>query len=318
MVLAGITLVSFQGGLLRVALPAIRADFGASIAAMEVVSVAGLVVTTATVVAFGRLADLVGARRVYSLGLVVFAAGGALSALAPTVGLLAAAQAAQGLGWSMAVSSATPLLVRAFPPEGRGRVVATSHMAIAVGLAAGPAAGGLVVERLGWRVALFAVVPAALGVAALVHRRHRADVAAGPRPHFDLAGSAALAVALGAVLVLLDGVGPGGLPTGALAGIAVGAAGAFVVFVIVERHALAPTVDLGLFRNRGFSAGLAASFLNFVAMASNMFLMPFFLQDALGQSAGRAGAVMMAMPAAVLVAAPFGGTIADRIGPRLP
>lgn len=318
LVLVGTTLVSFQGGLLRVAFPVIRADLQASIAAMEMVIVAGLVVTTATVVAFGRLADLVGARRVYSLGLAVFAGGGALSAAAPTAGTLAGAQALQGLGWSMTVSSATPLLVRAFSPEERGRVVAASHMAIAVGLATGPAVGGLVVERFGWRVALLAVAGAALAVGALVHRRLPADAASGRPPHFDLAGSAALVVALGALLVVLDRVGHGSLPVAWLTAIAVAAAGAFIVFVVVELHAPEPTVDLRLFRNRGFSAGLAASFFNFVAMASNMFLMPFFLQEALGQSAARAGAVMMLMPVGVLVAAPLGGAIADRVGPRLP
>ncbi|MBW3641775.1 MAG: MFS transporter [Actinobacteria bacterium] len=316
--LSGTALVSFQAGLLRVALPVIRADLRASIGAIEVVGLAGLVVTAATVVAFGRLADLLGARRVYSLGLVVFAVGGALSALAPTVGLLATAQAAQGLGWSMAVSSATPLLVGTFPPERRGRAVAASHMAIAIGLATGPAAGGLLVERLGWRVALFAVVPAALAVGSLSHRRLPGDAGSGLRPRFDLAGSVALAVALGTLLVVLDGIGRGGLSTAALVGIPVVAVAAFVVFVVVEIHAPEPTVDLNLFRNRGFSAGLAASLFNFVAMASNMFLMPFFLQEALGQSASRAGGVMMVMPAGVLVAAPLAGAMADRLGPRLP
>lgn len=318
LVLVGTTLVSFQAGLLRVAFPVIRADLRASITAMQLVAVTGLVVATATVVTFGRLADLVGPRRVYSLGLVVFAAGGALSALAPTAGLLAAAQAVQGLGWSIAVSSATPLLVRAFRPEERWRVVAASHVAIAIGLATGPAVGGLIVEHFGWRAALFAVAPAALGTGALVHRRLPAYAASGARPHFDLVGSATLAVALGALLFLLDRLSHGGLPVAALVGVALTAVVAFVVFVLAEVRAPVPTVNLGLFRSRAFSAGLVASFLNFVAMASNMFLMPFFLQEALGQSAGRAGAVMMVMAAGVLVAAPLAGRAADRVGPRLP
>ncbi len=315
--LAGTVLVSFQGGLVRVAFPSIRADLGASIAAMQIVSIAGLVVTTATVVSFGRLADLVGPRRVYAGGLAVFAAGNALSALAPSVGLLVLAQVAQGLGWSMALSSGTPLLVRAFPAEERGRVVAASHMAVAVGLGAGPALGGLVVEHLGWRAALAVVALPALAVAVVVMRRLAAD-RPGTRPRFDLAGAAWLALSLAGVLVLLDQVGDGGLAPSALATVAVAAVAAFGTFLVVEARAPEPTVDLSLFRSRAFSAGLAASFLNFVAMASNMFLMPFLLQEALGQSAGRAGLVMMVMPMAVLVAAPVAGTLADRLGPRLP
>lgn len=318
LVLAGTALVSFQGGLLRVALPSIRADLRASVGSMELVGVAGLVATIATVVIFGRLADVVGARMIYAWGLVVFAVGGAASALAPSAGLLAGAQAVQGLGWSMAVSAATPLLVQAFPPERRGRVVAANHMAVAVGLAAGPGAGGVVVEHLGWRAALLVVAPAALGVGALVHRRLSVARGTGPAPRFDLPGAATLAVGLGALLVVVDGTGRGRFSPAAFALIGVVAVGAFVAFLAVEARSPDPTVDLGLFRDRAFSAGLAASFLNFVAMASNMFLMPFFLQDALGLSAGRAGTVMMAMPVGVLVAAPLAGRMADRLGPRTP
>lgn len=318
LVLAGTVLVSFQGGLLRVAYPVIRADLEASIAAMEVVSIAGLVVTIATVVIFGRLADLIGPRRVYSGGLVAFAAGGALSAIAPGAGLLAAAQAAQGLGWSMAVAGSTPLLVGAFPSGRRGRAVAASHMAVAVGLAAGPGFGGLVVDQIGWRAALLTITPLALLVAALVHQRLPVDEPSGHRPRFDVAGSATMAAALAALIVFIERGGRGGLAPAALVGTAAVAVGAFLAFLSVEARAAEPTVDLRLFRSVAFSAGLAASFLNFVAMASNMFLMPFFLQEALGMSAARAGTVMIAMPVGVLVAAPVAGRMADRVGSRLP
>ena len=318
LVLAGTALVSFQGGLLRVAYPVIRADLRASIAAMEVVGIAGLVVTIATVVIFGRLADLVGPRRIYSGGLAVFAAGSVLSAIASGTGMLAAAQAAQGLGWSMAVASSTPLLVRAFPSEMRGRVVAGSHMAVALGLAAGPGLGGLAVEQFGWRTALLAMAPAALLLAALVRQRLPLDEPAGRRAHFDVAGSAALAVALAALILLVERGGHGQLSRATFAASALIAIGALGTFLRIEVRVAEPTVDLRLFRRAPFSAGLAASFLNFIAMASNMFLMPFFLQEALGMSAGRAGAVMMVMPVGVLAAAPVAGKMTDRVGPRLP
>ena len=191
-------------------------------------------------------------------------------------------------------------------------------MAVAVGLAAGPGLGGLVVEHFGWRAALLVMTPAALLVAALVRQRLPLDEASGRTPHFDVAGSASLAVALAALVVFIERSGHGRLSPVGLIAAAIVAVGAFVAFLRVEARAAEPTVDLLLFRSVGFSAGLAASFLNFVAMASNMFLMPFFLQEALGMSAGRAGAVMMAMPVGVLLAAPVAGRMADRVGSRLP
>ena len=193
LVLAGTALLSFQGGLLRVALPVIRTDLGASVGSMELVGIAGLVATIATVVVFGRLADMIGPQPVYSWGMVVFAAGGALSAIAPNVATLAASQVMQGLGWSMAICGANPLLVQAVAPERRGRLMAANHMAVAVGLAAGPGAGGFVVEHVGWRAALLVVAPLALVVGALVRGRLQAPRPSRPAPHFDVPGSAALA-----------------------------------------------------------------------------------------------------------------------------
>lgn len=149
--LAGSLLLSLHVGVLRVALPFIRDDLDTGITGIQVVGGAGLVVITATLVAFGRLADLTGAARVYAGGLAGFAAGSVVSALAPSSTWLVLAQMAQGIGWSMCVGSGPALLVRDFPASQRSRALAGNHMAIAAGLGLGPALGGVVVEELGWR-----------------------------------------------------------------------------------------------------------------------------------------------------------------------
>ena len=287
LVLGGTTLLSLQGGLLRVALPAIRRDLGTGISGAQAVSLAGLVVVCSTLVAFGRLADLVGPRRVYAWGLVAFGAGAGLSVAAPDVGWLVVAQAAQGLGWSMSVASGTALLVSVFDPSERARAVAANHVAVAVGLAAGPAAGGLVIDRFGWRWGFAALAPAAL-VLAVVAAAGSSPPPERRRAPFDLRGAATLAASLIAGLSLID---PGardrlGTTGSALAGVV--SATALWVFVRLQMRTADPVLDLRLFSRRGFSAGLAASFLNFVAMASNMFLLPFYLQDHRGLSPGRA------------------------------
>lgn len=317
LVLGGTTLLSLQGGLLRVALPEIRRDLGVGISGAQAVSLAGLVVVCSTLVAFGHLADLVGPRRVYAWGLAVFGAGAGLSVAAPGMGWLVLAQAVQGLGWSMSVASGTVLLVSVFDPAERSRAVAANHVAVAVGLAAGPAVGGVVVDQFGWRWGFAAFVPAALALTWVVAAGSSPPPARGRAP-FDLRGATALAAALVAALSLIDAgardrLGPGGAASAAAA-----SAAAFAVFIRLQLRATDPVLDLRLFAHRGFSAGLAASFLNFVAMASNMFLLPFYLQDHRGLSAGRAGAVMLVMPVAIVVAAPLAGTFADRVSPRAP
>lgn len=313
LVLAGAALLTFEAGLLRVALPVIQADLATGIAGIQLVSLAGLVVVAATLVVFGRLADVLGAGRVFGAGLVGVTVGSLLAAAAPTLPLLVAALAVQGLGWSMSAGSGPALLVAAVPHEVRGRVLAGYHMAVAVGLGLGPAAGGILVERAGWRagLALTGVLAAALAWAVLLRATDRQGPE--PRPRFDAAGAALLAAGLAGVLLLLQGGGPGRgawlWPATVLA---------FAAFGVVELRSDEPVLDLRLFRSRAFCAGLAASFLDFIAMAANMFLMPFLLQDLRGLSVGMAGALMAVVPAMILLAAPLAGSMTDRTGPRLP
>lgn len=308
-------LLALQDGLVRVALPVIRADLGTGIAGMQAVSVASLVVVTVTLVAFGRLADLAGPSRVYAVGLAVFAAGSGSAALAPGVAWLVAARAVQGVGWAMCAGSAPPLLVTVFPADRRARALAANHMALATGLAAGPAVGGLVVEHLGWRWGFAAFAPASVFLAASTVLRVRVAARRHPRPRFDVGGSLLLGAALVGALVPLLAGGP--LDAGDAA-LVLASAAALALFVRRELRVPDPLVDLQLFADRAFSAGLAAAFLNFVSMASNMFLLPFLLEDHLGLPAPRAGAVMMVVPLAILAVAPTAGVLADRVGPRLP
>lgn len=317
LVLAGTAVLSLQGGLLRVALPVIRSDLGASISGVRAVSVAGLIVVCSTLVAFGRLADLVGSGRIYGWGLTAFSLGAGASAAAPTVPWLVLAQAVQGVGWSMSVASGTALLVSVFDASERTRAVAANHMAVAVGLAAGPAIGGVVVDRLGWRWGFTALVPAALALGVVVAstvrpaRRQR-------QGSFDLRGAVVLAVCLVGVLTLLDAEARGHLGPAGLALTSSVSAAALFVFVRLQLRTAEPMLELRLFACRGFSAGLAASFLTFVAMASNMFLLPFYLQDQRGLSPAGAGTMMMVTPVVILLAAPFAGNLADRVSPRVP
>lgn len=316
LVLAGATLLTVQGGLVRIALPVIRAELDTGVSGIQAIGLAALAAITATLVAFGRLADLAGPRRVHAAGLVGFAAGGTASAAAPTAGWLVAALAVQGLGWSMTVASGTTLLVHAFPTEQRGRILAARHSAIAVGLAAGPAGGGLVVDTLGWRWGLGMLAAAGLVLAALALARLPDAGRPHPPPRFDLAGSALLAAALLGLLVLIERGGALSVP--ATVAFAVATAATLAAFTAIELRTSEPVVDLGLFARRDFSAGLAASFLNFVAMAAHMFLLPFVLQEHLGYTAGQAGAVMVTAPVVILVTAPLAGKLADLAGPRLP
>ncbi len=276
---------------------------------------------TATLVAFGRLADISGAARVYATGLAGFAGGSVVSALAPSLTWLVLAQMAQGVGWSMCVGSGPALLVRGFPASHRNRALAGNHMAIAAGLGLGPALGGVVVEQLGWRWGFAGLGPPALTLAGLATARLLAgnadhDRARSGSSRFDLAGSAVLAAGLAALLLLV--LGAGALDADLMVILVAASVTALAGFLVLERRSEDPLFDLRLFADRRFSFGVAASFLDFVAMAANMFLLPFLLVDHLALGATRAGMVMAVVPLTIVTAAPMAGLAADRIGARRP
>ncbi|MFQ6028240.1 MAG: MFS transporter [Dehalococcoidia bacterium] len=310
---------TFMGGLntyiVNVSLPAIATALEADIAVVQWVLLAYLLAITSSLVIFGRASDLWGSRRVFTAGLLTFVLGSALAGAAPTAWSLVAFRGIQGLGSAMMTASGQALLAEVFPEDQRGRALASMHVAVALGFATGASMGGLLVEALGWRWVFFANLPAGI-LAALAAAWQLPEVRRARERGSDPAGTALLVVGLVLTLLGLTEVQQSDFRIGSamlVAGVAVLAA-----FALVEYRAPHPVLDLRLFRHLGFTAGLLAAFFNFIAMASNMFLIPFFLQLQLGMNPVRAGLVMMAVPLAILWSAPIGGWCSDRLGPRMP
>lgn len=316
-VLAG----TFMGGLdtyiVNLALPTIARALGAEVATIQWVVLAYLLAITALVVASGRAADVWGPRPVFLGGLLTFTLGSALGGLAPGIWWLVAARGLQGTGAAMMLAAGQASAAALFGEGERGRALAWLHVAASAGFAAGPIVGGVLVESAGWRTVFAVNVPigALAGIAAvrfLPRSPRLADQA------FDLPGAAVLTLGLVALVLGLTRGSKEGWTSPAVAGALIAAAVSLIAFVVVERRVRQPIADLTLLRRWPFTAGLLAAFLTFVAMASNMFLVPFLLQQLLALPATRAGAVMVAVPLTILWVAPLGGRLGDRLGPRLP
>jgi EmrB/QacA subfamily drug resistance transporter len=318
-VLATVVTGTFMGGLdtyiVNVSLPTIAGTFGGEIAVVQWVPLAYLVAVTSALVISGRAADLWGSQRVYVGGLLTFVIGSALCGAAPTALVLVVCRGVQGLGAAMLLSSGQALLAEVFPEGHRGRAMAWMHVAVALGFTLGPSVGGLLVEAVGWRWVFYVNVPIGLS-AAMVASRVLPAGRRSPQHGVDLAGAALLVAGLVLTLLALTRIQQGTLAS-ASALLVVGL-GVLATFPLVERRMAQPMVALDLFRRRAFTAGLLAAFLNFIAMASNMFLIPFFLQNQLLLTPARAGLIMMAVPLTILWAAPVGGWLSDRLGPRVP
>lgn len=299
----------------NVALPTIARELDGTFAQTQWVALAYLLAMTATSLTVGHLGDLFGRRRILWAGIAVFTAAAALCAIAPTLGMLIAARALQGVG--AAVMMALPL-ARArdmVPAERLGSVMGLLGTTAAVGTAAGPALGGILITVAGWPTIFAAMVPLGVLAAALTGRSTAdANGTAASRRGFDVGGVLLLtaAVALYTLGVTAPGTGES-WPTLPLLGGAVVTAALFVLRESRATHALLPPT---LLRNRGISVGAILNLIVGTVMMSTLVVGPFFLAGGLHLAPAAIGATMAAGPLASICTGFLAGRAVDRFGTR--
>ncbi len=309
-----VLLASLGTSAANVALPDLAVAFGASFQAVQWVVLAYLLAITTLIVSVGRLGDLTGRRRLLLAGLALFSGASVLGGAAPTLALLLAARALQGLGAAVMMALTLAFVADVVPRERTGRAMGLLGTMSALGTALGPSLGGLLIAGPGWRAIFFVNLPLGL-VALYLARRHlpqdvrRADA---PRPAFDIPGTLLLAGSLGAyALAMTLGRGHfGGLNLALLVAAAAGVA----LFVVVERRAASPLVALGMFRDRLLAASLGTSLLVSAVVMATLVVGPFYLAGALGLDAAQVGLVVSVGPVVAALAGVPAGRIADRFG----
>lgn len=310
----------------NVGLPALAQSFAASVQAVQWVVIAYLLTTTTAIVGAGRLGDLVGRRRLLLAGLLLFTAASALCGLAPTLELLIAARMVQGLGAAVLMALTMAFVGDVVPKERSGSAMGLLGTMSAVGTAAGPSLGGLLIAGFGWRALFLAGVPLGIVAFALATRCLPAG-SGGTKPgqgkpgqgkpgqgRFDLAGLALLGVTLAAyALAMTVGRGEFGALNLGLGMVALVGAG---LFTVVERRAAAPLVRLDQFRDPALTAGLATSALVSAVMMTTLVVGPFYLSGALGLGAATVGLAMSAGPLVSALTGVPAGRLVDRLGAR--
>lgn len=317
-VLALTSLASFMVALdalvVTTALGAIRVDLGASLEALEWTVNAYNLAFAVLLLTGAALGERFGRRRMFALGVALFAAASIGCALAGGAGALIAARAAQGAGAALVMPLAMALLSAAFPREQRGRALGIFGGVTGLALIAGPLVGGAVAEGLAWPWIFWVNVPIALVAVPLALRRIPESV--GPGTAVDVAGLALVgAAAFGLVWGLVRGNGAGWDSAEIVAALGAGAALA-IGFVAWERRAAAPMVPLRFFRSRAFSAGVAASLGLYASLYGTVFLLPQFFQAVQGHGPMGAGLRLLPWTATLFVVAPIAGRLVNRVGER--
>ena len=301
----------------QLVLPTLQTTFRSSLADVSWVSLAYLLVLASTLPIFGRLADIYGRKLLYTGGFLVFILGSGLCGFAHSLGILIAARVLQAIGAGLLQANSVAIITAAAGPQRRGRAIGIQGAAQAIGLSLGPALGGLLIQAIGWRWVFWINVPA--GILGTILGWFILPRTEGMHLHdrgFDWLGAWLLTPALALVLIALSEAPSWGLGSPLFIGCALAGTALIVVFVLHQRRAKPPLIDLTLFKSHAFSAGNLAGLISYGLLFGVFLLVPFALEGGYHDAPFAAGLRLATIPIALGIIAPFAGALSDKLGPR--
>jgi EmrB/QacA subfamily drug resistance transporter len=316
-VLLGATMSALDVSIVNVAMPTLTGTFGVSMSVIEWVAMAYMLTLTIFLPLFGRLADVYGRSTLYNVGFIVFSLGSLLCGAATTAGFLIAARVVQAIGAGLLQANSVALITQAFPASERGRAIGIQGAVQAVSMAVGPFVGGLLIAAVGWRAIFFVNIPiGAIGTVAALLVLPRTPKAK-TKERVDYLGAALFAAGLAFLVLGLNEGGKLGWGSARIVGY-LGTAGVLLAaMVVTELKVEHPLVDLRLFRNSTFLLGNLTGMASYFVLFAVMFLMPFYLQKVLGYGSELTGSLLMPVPLAMGIVAPFSGHLSDKLGSRV-
>ncbi len=315
----GSSMAFIDGTVVNVALPVLQTDLKATYADVQWVVEAYALFLSALILVGGSLGDHYGRKRIYATGIVVFTLSSVVCGFAPTITLLIAARAVQGIGGALLVPGSLAIISASFESERRGRAIGTWSGFTSITSAIGPVLGGWLVQYASWRWVFFINVPLAVIVLAILFWRvpdSRDEEEAHQR--LDWGGALLATIGLGGVvygLIQADNVGLGNIQV--LLAIVVGIA-ALLAFLLVEARSQYPMVPLSLFRSRTFSGANLLTLLLYAALGGALFFLPFNLIRVQGYPPSAAGAANLPFVIIMFSLSRWSGGLVARFGAKLP
>jgi EmrB/QacA subfamily drug resistance transporter len=315
----GSSMAFIDGTVLNVALPAIQRGLGSSVAELQWVVNAYMLLLGSLLLIGGAAGDRFGRRRVFAHGVVLFALVSAACGLAPDSTTLIVARGLQGVGAALLVPGSLALVSANFPKDVRGRAIGTWAGFAALTTAAGPLVGGWMIDILSWRSIFFLNLPVAAAALVLAARfvPESRDPQAASSP-LDWPGAVLAVLAFAASTFGFTAAGGQGFAAPAALGGLVSAAILLALFLLREVLAEAPMMPLGLFRSRTFSGANLLTLLLYFALSGALFLLPFNLIQVHGYSALGVGAAFLPFTAIMGVMSRWAGGLGERFGARWP
>jgi len=301
----------------NVALPYITDSFQSDIRSAQWIVLGYLLTTSSTMINFGRLGDLLGQLRLHTVGFVVFAFFSLLCGLVQSVEWLIALRVFQALGASMIISNGPGIVTSSFPPEQRGRAIGLQATVIGAALSFGPMLGGLLIGLFGWRSVFLFNVP--IGILGLLG----SYFVKGASPHpktvsIDVPGSVLFFVSIAALVLATHRTQEMDWASPSVVSLLVLSVVFTLAFVLIERRAVNPMLDLSLFKNQVFAIAQVGNFISNMILFSVLFLMPFYLVQVLQVSAEAVGLLLLPLAISMVFGGMVGGVLTDRFGTKWP
>src|SRR4051812_27266468 len=314
----GVFMEFVDSTIVNIAFPSIRDDFsGATLTTLAWIFDAYAIVFAAFLVASGRLSDLLGRKRMFQVGVVLFTSASALCALAPSPSFLIGARALQALGGAIVVPASLALVVNAFPPERRARALTAYGSSAAIAAALGPPIGGLLIDLSDWRLCFLVNLPIGVIVVVLASRRLVESRSPGRRTLPDLTGALMLAAALGLLTLGIVEGSAWGWTSPPIIGSFLASIALTLVFLRRCTWHHAPVVDIALLRQREFSMANLATAIAGMGFYGALLCNALYLIGVWGYSPLEAGLAFIPAALVAAVVASVAGRVAERTGFQL-
>lgn len=311
------TLTSFMGPFtissVNVALPTIQAEFSADAVVLSWVATSYLLTIAVFLVPFGKVADIYGRKKIFTLGLIFYTSASLLAIFSFSMTTLIAMRILQGIGSAMFVTTGMAIITSIFPPARRGKAIGIYVSAVYIGLSVGPFAGGFITRYLGWRSIFAVVVPLGAASVIITLRNLKGEWADARGETLDIRGSVLYGLS---ILILVYGASL--LPRSAAVYLVIAGLAGLVLFIRLELRIPHPAFEVKLFsQNRLFTFSSLAALINYSATFALTFLLSLYLQYIKGIPPQYTGSILIAQPIMMAIFSPLAGRLSDRVEPRL-
>lgn len=312
----GTFMSTLDGGIVGVSLPTITKFFQTTLATVEWAVLIYLMVILSLLISFGRLADMIGRKKIFITGFFIFTLASCSCGLSPSVLFLIISRALQGLGAAMIMANSPAIITTSFPAQERGKALGMLGSVVSAGLIAGPSLGGIITSTIGWRYIFFINLPIGIIAILIAWIVIKETVEPRQKQKFDFIGTLIFILAVASIFYALNkGQEMGWNSITIILSFAL-----FIIFIsifiIYELKNKQPILEFKLFRNRLFSAANASNFICFTALFMVIFLIPFYLERVGSFKILTVGLMMTTIPLTQMVIAPISGWLSDKIGSR--